>query len=481
MKKELKALLIVLILLLAGMAGYMLLHGNPMSFYFALGDRHTVRAEEVRVSFSDPGVAEVELVNVSERNLRIRLRKTGTGQTRMSVSCEGQPDLLWERELETTGLGLLYDRSNGNFSGWQGTVVCEALFFAAAAVIFLLGYRRDLRTDFFSYATVLKLAAFLFTLTLALLNAGVLLIYFLDPLADDFGSSCARIGEATVNFNLMSSPLLILFTGLLCVSNVQLIRKEGFRSRNLLGIALSAVMLGGVLTGYLLWGAVQKETTGTVVRCLFDVYHTLLALGICLLLSVFITFILTRKHRPAEELDCIVILGCQIRKDGTLYPLIERRVNRAVKYSVRQEERGGKPVVFVPSGGQGANEPMPEAEAMAGWLKEHGIPEERILPETESRTTRENILFSRELIAGRIPDAKCAFATSNYHMFRAGIIAREAGWPIDGMGCRTRWYFWPNALLREFAGLLRDYRFPLLRLTVILSAAAVLLTVFVLR
>ena len=47
-----------------------------------------------------------------------------------------------------------------------------------------------------------------------------------------------------------------------------------------------------------------------------------------------------------------------------------------------------------------------------------------------------------------------AFSTSSYHVYRGGILAADAGWNIDGMGSRTRWYFWPNAFLREFIGLL---------------------------
>ena len=87
-------------------------------------------------------------------------------------------------------------------------------------------------------------------------------------------------------------------------------------------------------------------------------------------------------------------------------------------------------------------------------LREAGVPEEDILIENRSGTTLENMRFSKELIEKQGKGCKAAFATSSYHVFRGGILAKESGWEIDGMGAGTKWYFWPNAFIREFAGLL---------------------------
>ena len=51
------------------------------------------------------------------------------------------------------------------------------------------------------------------------------------------------------------------------------------------------------------------------------------------------------------------------------------------------------------------------------------------------------------------------FSTTNYHVFRSGILANDAGLHADGIGKKTKWYFWPNAQIREFVGLLvRSWR-----------------------
>ena len=42
------------------------------------------------------------------------------------------------------------------------------------------------------------------------------------------------------------------------------------------------------------------------------------------------------------------------------------------------------------------------------------------------------------------------YATSDYHLLRAGLYAGRAGFSCDGVGGRTAGYYLPNALLREY-------------------------------
>jgi uncharacterized SAM-binding protein YcdF (DUF218 family) len=165
------------------------------------------------------------------------------------------------------------------------------------------------------------------------------------------------------------------------------------------------------------------------------------------------------RHEPAYDRDYVIVLGCKIRPDGTLYPLIRARVDRAIDFVRRQEAATGKRAVLIPSGGKGADEPEPEAEAMARYMRAQGVPDEQILVEDRSKTTLENLRCSRSLIETRGASDKVAFSTSNYHVYRGGILAAESGWNIDGMGSPTMWYFWPNAFLREFIGLMAARKF----------------------
>ena len=80
------------------------------------------------------------------------------------------------------------------------------------------------------------------------------------------------------------------------------------------------------------------------------------------------------------------------------------------------------------------------------------------MEEDKSRNTFENMKFSKEKILAKKPDAKIAFSTTNYHVFRSGIYARRVKMRAVGMGAKTKWYFWPNAAVREFVGVLSRHK-----------------------
>ena len=81
------------------------------------------------------------------------------------------------------------------------------------------------------------------------------------------------------------------------------------------------------------------------------------------------------------------------------------------------------------SGGQGPDEAIPEAEAMARYLASRGVPQENIIKEDKSESTEQNFEFSRVLLeqAGIGADASIAYVTNRFHIYRSGIFARKAG------------------------------------------------------
>ena len=129
-------------------------------------------------------------------------------------------------------------------------------------------------------------------------------------------------------------------------------------------------------------------------------------------------------------------------------------MDKALEFWRDQQAESGRTAVLVPSGGQGPDEAMTEAEAMRRYLVGQGVPDGMILPEDRSANTYQNMVYSKALTDAARPGGKVAFATTNYHVFRSGVWARLAGLEAEGMGSRTRWWYWPNAFMRECAGLL---------------------------
>ena len=76
--------------------------------------------------------------------------------------------------------------------------------------------------------------------------------------------------------------------------------------------------------------------------------------------------------------------------------------------------------------------------------------EKNIIEEDKSKNTFENIKYSNNLIKEKMKKAQIAFSTTNYHVFRAGCIANQQCLQMEGIGAKTKTYFWINAFIREF-------------------------------
>ena len=163
---------------------------------------------------------------------------------------------------------------------------------------------------------------------------------------------------------------------------------------------------------------------------------------------------LAARHKPAYDKDFVIIPGCSISKQGGLLPLLKGRTNRAIRFAWDQERATGKPVHYIPTGGQGPDEIMSEGSAMEFYLLSHGAEQYEVLPEKTSVNTYENMLFSKRLIDEVAPEAKTCFVTTNYHVLRSGILARKVGLDAEGLASDTKWYFWPNGFAREVIAIL---------------------------
>lgn len=122
--------------------------------------------------------------------------------------------------------------------------------------------------------------------------------------------------------------------------------------------------------------------------------------------------------RPGEpqEAPMALVLGCRLRA-GRPGAVLRQRLQAAEAYLRRYP---GSVAVLTGGGPEGGS----EAEAMAAWLREAGIPPRRLRTETRAGTTAENMAFSR-LLCGDAPAV--ALITSGFHMFRAKREARRAG------------------------------------------------------
>ena len=152
-----------------------------------------------------------------------------------------------------------------------------------------------------------------------------------------------------------------------------------------------------------------------------------------------------KQSRTVGEVNVLLVLGAQVRPDGSLSKSLRARLDEALRYSETQSiDR------WIVSGGRGHDEPLAEADAMAHYLIERGVPDERIIRERESTSTLENMEKSAPLVP---PDARLGVVTNDFHLARSRYYAKRVGLSPLMIGAPTPDAIRLQATVREMAAL----------------------------
>ena len=154
---------------------------------------------------------------------------------------------------------------------------------------------------------------------------------------------------------------------------------------------------------------------------------------------------------------------------------VRKRLDMAYEYSLNNPD-----TVFVLSGTKSKTEPVTEAEAMAKYLIDRGVDPERLYIEIQSRSTKENIIYSKALIEHKVggktrvsecimedgfgkvllaedKPKKIGIITSDFHCFRAKTLAYKCGLEsVYTMGAATDPILYLNFSLRESIAILLE-------------------------
>ncbi len=334
------------------------------------------------------------------------------------------------------------------------TVTIDALLLIADQIV---TYRRQTAVNLYRYENIRCLGLIFFLIFLILGQVTYLFSYH------SLLSTILSILSSAQFFSTILLPVAFVGSLIILISNLQLMRKEGKNWRNMLGTITGALICAGTLFPLLLGEFLQRTTLVDVhnmngialyIEMLVEAgSSTIVSYLECVLLGTIVLGVRAAKRIPDFDRDYILILGCMIREDGSLTPLLKGRADRALEFAGMQKKATGKELTFVPSGGQGSDEIMPEATAIRNYLIDQGVTEDRILTEERSVNTEENLRYSLELIRGDWKgedEPKIAFSTTNYHVLRGGLFATRLGIAAQGIGSPTRSYFWVNAFVREY-------------------------------
>lgn len=130
------------------------------------------------------------------------------------------------------------------------------------------------------------------------------------------------------------------------------------------------------------------------------------------------------------DVDCIVVLGCHVRSDGSLSDMLEDRL----KCGVKLYELGAAPKLLM-SGDHG-REGYDEVDAMKHYAVDHGVPSEDVFMDHAGFSTYETVYRAKEIFGAD----KILIVTQEYHLYRALYIAEALGMEAWGVSASYRQY-----------------------------------------
>lgn len=159
----------------------------------------------------------------------------------------------------------------------------------------------------------------------------------------------------------------------------------------------------------------------------------------------------SKEKYNKEEIDFVIILGAGLRGEEPSKTL-QGRLDVALEFLLENRE-----IPVIVSGGQGPGEAITEAEAMGTFLVKNGVEVDRVYYESLSTDTNENLKFSSGMMTQLgVKKPTVLIITSDYHLFRAKLLAKEYDLTSYGLGGDSPFFVKVNYYIREYFGLVKE-------------------------
>lgn len=153
--------------------------------------------------------------------------------------------------------------------------------------------------------------------------------------------------------------------------------------------------------------------------------------------SVADRIISSEEAAKLTEVDCVLVLGCQVKDDGTPSDMLKDRLTRGVEvYNL-----GAAPRVLM-SGDHGREE-YDEVGTMKDYAVEAGVPSEVIFMDHAGFSTYESMYRAKEIFQVD----KVIVITQEYHLYRALYIAEQLG--IEAYGVASDYHTYAGQGMRD--------------------------------
>lgn len=179
-------------------------------------------------------------------------------------------------------------------------------------------------------------------------------------------------------------------------------------------------------------------------------------LGINLLVtgSVKDNILTQEQAAQLQDIDCIVVLGCQVRSDGTPSHMLEDRLKRGVALY----DAGAAPKLLM-SGDHG-RVTYDEVNTMKQYAVDADVPSADVFMDHAGFSTYETVYRAKEIFGAD----KILIVTQQYHLYRALYIAKALGIEAYGVAADYRQYSGQLARdVREVLARVKDFGMTVLK------------------
>ncbi len=144
-----------------------------------------------------------------------------------------------------------------------------------------------------------------------------------------------------------------------------------------------------------------------------------LFVGFCLIILIQSLIFGSQKNDMETYENYVLVLGAKAN-NGNLSKTLINRLDTTIEYLNKH-----KTAKAVLCGGKENNNELSQAEYMQKYLIEKGIDKDRLILETKSKNTFENIKFALEKLDKK--PSEIMVISSSYHLFRAKLILYRFG------------------------------------------------------
>lgn len=245
----------------------------------------------------------------------------------------------------------------------------------------------------------------------------------------------------------------IIYVGILLIlaSIVLILLNPSFLFGYIFYIFLGTFLIIAGLMGKLYHKGLYKKQI-RIIRRIFIACFVIAILSFFVMEGIIFS---SAKLEYKQDVQYMIILGAGLKGELPRATL-KNRLDTGITYLKINPN-----IKVIVSGGKGPGEAISEAEGMRRYLIENGIGKDRIIKEDKSTSTYENIIFSKRILnpLGDMHDKEILVVTSNFHLFRAKLFAREAGLIPYGIPAKTPYHLLPIYSIREMLAIMKAYVF----------------------